>query len=593
MGILYNASSDVPLPSASKRSYAPGARNGGGMHALDGATRNLSTSDESEDEISTVPRKRLRAMVAGLSKKDRARLKSAGKPPARPAVSSALGWAGAGADMLERKRKEEERRRTREEKRRVREADTQIGGREWRADAVQDEIAVAEARDTGSLTATVQQAVNRALVAPLCTEAKELPDMKALHDAMTLAAVKSGVGGGAAPRAAALLLTALHGHLQNVASGLIGAVRSDRAGGIRTSGHAPAAATARVHAQDGVEAASITHQSAQSARGASDGRKATSNTNAGSNTARAPSAYGSYLAPPSPRLPLRNMPSNLSSRTASTALAASSAADNSAVSFVSTAPTSHAADGRSEPEDDDDMEVDEDRLGSADMVRKYSNTSSGSAKSVENALTVAHPSNLRLRDLAFMLQLTPQVSVETLGQGAAARLLNADALDVSHDDHDDSGIAWTNAGLARLPAEEGYDELMSDALRQAATSKLSDSRVLYGSGAGSKSPRAKYVVDSSSTYRLFHRPDVVENHATRPGSKRSKGSHFAAQQASWQDEKRDEDSNVPRRSSTVSGADRQVSTSAGGASGDDARRRMTDPMFDVVDAVRLLGPFAD
>jgi transcriptional coactivator HFI1/ADA1 len=137
LGIIYNASPDVHLPSSNKR----------GLGARGGLASTAPSSDSEDAAGPSAPRKRLRALIAGMPQKERARLKAAAKPPPRAAVMGALGWAGAGADMLEKKRKEEERRRAKEEKRRVREATTEIGGADWRAEAASAEMRLRDVRE--------------------------------------------------------------------------------------------------------------------------------------------------------------------------------------------------------------------------------------------------------------------------------------------------------------------------------------------------------------------------------------------------------------------------------------------------------------
>lgn len=91
-------------------------------------------------------------MVAGLTNNERSRLKNIGQPiRAGLATNSSsstnggqssianLGWAGAGADLLGKKRREEEKRKMMEEKRKVRELMTDVGSKDWRSSAVQAE----------------------------------------------------------------------------------------------------------------------------------------------------------------------------------------------------------------------------------------------------------------------------------------------------------------------------------------------------------------------------------------------------------------------------------------------------------------------
>ena len=85
--------------------------------------------DEEEDgdlQLLQPAKKRLRLLTAGLSRKERSRIRNVPKHLTNSHSmgtngASSLGWAGAGADMLEKKRKEEEKRRTIEEKERAKE----------------------------------------------------------------------------------------------------------------------------------------------------------------------------------------------------------------------------------------------------------------------------------------------------------------------------------------------------------------------------------------------------------------------------------------------------------------------------------------
>lgn len=47
------------------------------------------------------------------------------------------------------------------------------------------------------------------MVAPLCSESKELPDVETLRDRMSIQAVEAGLPNGVNPQAAAMLMSAL------------------------------------------------------------------------------------------------------------------------------------------------------------------------------------------------------------------------------------------------------------------------------------------------------------------------------------------------------------------------------------------------
>lgn len=115
----------------------------GALVGLDGEGAGSPSDDDQEDDFAhrmlAPPEKRLRLLTAGLSRKDRARVKNVPKAMTHSrsltsGATSSLGWAGAGADMLEKKRKEEERRRIIDEKKRVKEVYTQIGAKDWKSE---------------------------------------------------------------------------------------------------------------------------------------------------------------------------------------------------------------------------------------------------------------------------------------------------------------------------------------------------------------------------------------------------------------------------------------------------------------------------
>ena len=109
----------------------------------DGST----VTEEEEEEPS---RKRLRNLVAGLPRKERLRLKNlekAGKLGANAIGGAAsLGWAGSAADMLEKKRKDEEKRKVAEDRRKVRQYKSAIGAKDWKGQAIQATQQIAAVR---------------------------------------------------------------------------------------------------------------------------------------------------------------------------------------------------------------------------------------------------------------------------------------------------------------------------------------------------------------------------------------------------------------------------------------------------------------
>ena len=128
LGLLYNASPGVPGPSTALVN----------KNARKVTSAGLDAADDDRN-----PRKRIRYLVAGLNKQERLRLKNLGKAGkgsfgVTAAEKANLDWAGAGADMLEKKRREDERKRHIEERRRYREAQTTIGAKSWKAETLQE-----------------------------------------------------------------------------------------------------------------------------------------------------------------------------------------------------------------------------------------------------------------------------------------------------------------------------------------------------------------------------------------------------------------------------------------------------------------------
>lgn len=154
LGILYNASSAVPGPSSS-RGVVSSHHEANGTHAADGYNDGTAGNAEGENakpsdlfSESIHPRKRLRLLAASISSKERQRIKASGKPAARHLATgaNASSWAGAGADLLEKRRKEEDKKAREAEKRRLRGLHTQIGADDWMEEALQEETARQENR---------------------------------------------------------------------------------------------------------------------------------------------------------------------------------------------------------------------------------------------------------------------------------------------------------------------------------------------------------------------------------------------------------------------------------------------------------------
>lgn len=197
----------------------------------------LYDSDDSEDayeppldQNARPGSKMLRHMYAGLSQKERQRLQHLPVGSQASLLASSAGWAGAGAELLEKKRKEDEKRKSVEERRRTREAKTAIGAPSWRTMAMHAASQAESLRP--HLSSVTQGAFARGVTAPQCVEDHSLPDVHAMQDRMTLTAVEAGLTGGVQVQAAAVVLSALQDHLRNIICSTLTKVRSQERGGI-------------------------------------------------------------------------------------------------------------------------------------------------------------------------------------------------------------------------------------------------------------------------------------------------------------------------------------------------------------------------
>lgn len=154
-GIIYNASSAVPGPSALKGGHSGASERQadgtslGKRNAIGAAETGDDQEDEGQDEYEHMsPRKRLRMLAASLPIKERQRIKAAGKPSERAGISgpNTSSWAGAGADLLEKRRKEEEKKSKEAERKRLREVHTEIGSIDWTRETLLAEAAKQEVR---------------------------------------------------------------------------------------------------------------------------------------------------------------------------------------------------------------------------------------------------------------------------------------------------------------------------------------------------------------------------------------------------------------------------------------------------------------
>lgn len=162
LGILYNASSAVPGPSASRKGWGTSGAFSAShsdhqtsiRQAEAEAYQHENGDFEAEDvdpEAATAsiePEKRVNILAASFTTAERQRIKSMSKPLSRnlSSIANTSSWAGAGADLLERKRKEEEKKTKETERKRLKEQHTEIGGRDWLKEVIAEELACQENR---------------------------------------------------------------------------------------------------------------------------------------------------------------------------------------------------------------------------------------------------------------------------------------------------------------------------------------------------------------------------------------------------------------------------------------------------------------
>lgn len=198
------------------------------IRANDASLYELDADSDLEHEppvngVAARSHKRLRHMYAGLTQRERARLQQLPTSSQGGVHTAATVWAGAGAELLEKKRKEDEKRKAVEERRRTREAKSAIGAVSWRTHAMQSAVQTDAMR--AHLSSAMQEAFLRGVVVPHCVEMHELPDVHTLQDRMTFTAVEAGLSEGVHVQAAAVVLAALEDHLRNIISSALARVR--------------------------------------------------------------------------------------------------------------------------------------------------------------------------------------------------------------------------------------------------------------------------------------------------------------------------------------------------------------------------------
>lgn len=333
----------------------------------------------------------------------------------------------------------------------------------------------------------------RAMQAPLCVEAKHLPDLDGIKDRMTLLAVENGMPGGVQPQAAAMVLSALQSHLQNVASSIITKIRANRTDGIRTNEPLRPAAEYNIS----LDPASYMPDPLRGspALDAMDVDDSAPN-----------SAHGS------PARHVRSIQSDASSRTSTSGIG-TSFADSSMLSLASTAATSLT--GPSSPsirDSDSSGQLHDTSFGNSstsadadDVAGAANGTSHNRLKRSRDAMEAssaersdAASTRLTVSDVAFLLEVAPHTVVEPIGQGTQERLLAPEwADDHALDGDDDTG---------RIDASSP-DRQLARAARLAATTHLSDATL----AAADVSVRNRFIIDQSAPLKLLDRRTLAEN----------------------------------------------------------------------------------
>lgn len=327
----------------------------------------------------------------------------------------------------------------------------------------------------------------RALQAPLCVESKHLPDLDGIKDRMTLLAVENGMPGGVQPQAAAMVLSALQSHLQNVASSVITKIRANRQDGIRTN--------------EPLRPAAEYNTSIDSASYLSDLTRASPALDAMDVDESIPdSAHGS------PTRHVRSIQSDMSSRTSTSGIG-TSFADSSMLSLASTAATSLA--GPSSPsirDSDSSGQLQDTSFGTSSIGADGEDAAGGGSNRLKRSRDAIEGSDrsgaagtrLTVSDVAFLLEVAPHTVVEPMGQGTQERMLAPEWNDdIAFGGEDDNGRVYPSSPERQL----------ARAARLAATSHLSDA-----TGAGPDVPvRNRFVIDQSAPLRLLDRRTLAEN----------------------------------------------------------------------------------
>lgn len=266
-----------------------------------------------------------------------------------------------------------------------------------------------------------------------------------------------------------------------------------------------------------------------------------------------------------------------------------SLADESMISFVSTAPTSlYPGSTSSSSENDREM---------FSLSNGRANEADGTANEEEEGrrafreLPEEGNKSIMLRDLSFLLDVAPHTVVEPLGLGTQSRLLAAD---------------WTSADENAQRADEStYEGVLVREARAAATSKVSDTQDSSSPSSSSNQGRGQYVIDQLAPIRIFDRQALAETQASEVANRskrRTKGgltlsssstgdktisaaaalaAAAAGSSAAGEEAVGDENSAIVKNPFRREGSGNQSAASAGG--------NHHQNLYDVIDPVALLG----
>ena len=306
---------------------------------------------------------------------------------------------------------------------------------------------------------------------------------------MTLLAVENGMPGGVQHQAAAMVLSALQSHLQNVASSIITKIRANRTDGIKTN-------------EPLRPASEYSNISLDPASYMSDPMRGSPALDAMDLDDSSPNSVQD-----SPARLLRSIQSDVSSRTSTSGIG-TSFADSSMLSLASTAATSLAGpsspsirDGDSSGQFQDTFfgnsstaaDGEDSAVNGGNRLKRSRDTMQGTDRSG------AASTRLTVSDVAFLLEVAPHTVVEPMGQGTQERMLAPE--------WSDDSVFGAEDKTGRLCPFFSPERQLARSARLAATTHLSDT-----SGAGADVPvRNRFVIDQSAPLRLLDRRTLAEN----------------------------------------------------------------------------------